>query len=114
MEIEFYETANGKCPILEFLNSLRKTSVKLEAKAARSIQLLEEFGTGLREPNSKPLGDGIFELRVSAQKNEARILYFFFHEGKVVLTHGFVKKTQKTPPGEIERAKRIRLDYLSR
>ena len=43
-----------------------------------------------------------------------RVLYFFVAGGEIVLTHGFVKKTQKTPAREIERAKRIREDWRSR
>lgn len=111
MEIEYYERENGEVPVAEFLGSL---NVKLEAKTVRTINLLEAFGTELREPNSKPLGGGIFELRASLGSDDTRVLYFFYHQGVAVLTHGFVKKTRKTPPAEIERAKEYRRDYLAR
>ena len=42
------------------------------------------------------------------------VLYFFYYEGTIVLTNGFVKKTQKTPPGEIALAKERRADYIER
>ncbi len=48
------------------------------------------------------------------QQNISRVLYFFVVNGKAVLTHGFVKKTDKTPKTEIARAKRYREDYLRR
>jgi len=80
----------------------------------RAIDLLSEFGRELREPVSKHLVDGIFELRASVGNDSIRVLYFFFHNGRVVLTHGFIKKTQKTPHAEIDRAKEYRTDYLMR
>ena len=43
-----------------------------------------------------------------------RVLYFFCHEGRIILTNGFVKKTQKTPPEEIRLAKERRADYIER
>ena len=71
-------------------------------------------GTKLREPYSKLLEDGIFELRAQQSSNVTRVLYFFYVENKIILTNGFVKKTPKTPPEEIERAKRRRAEYMRR
>ena len=53
-----------------------------------------------------------FELRGQQGGNISRVLYFFFAGQKVILTNGFVKKTQKTPSGEIEKARQYRADYL--
>ena len=111
MEIEFYETEDGKCPVNDYLNSL---SVKLNAKTLKTIDLLEKNGQMLRLPYSEHLDDGIFELRTKQSSNITRILYFFVVENKVVLTHGFTKKTQKTPKSEIELAKKYRKDYTRR
>ena len=57
---------------------------------------------------------GFFELRTKQGSNIVRNLYFFFVGTKIIITHGFRKKTQKTPPEEIERAKKYRKDYLAR
>ena len=65
-------------------------------------------------PYSEALEEGIFELRAKVGSNICRVLYFFVVGRKIVLTNGFVKKTQKTPVSEIEKAKRFRADYLSR
>ncbi|MCD7858580.1 MAG: type II toxin-antitoxin system RelE/ParE family toxin [Firmicutes bacterium] len=111
MTVEFYELPDGSRPAAEFLQSL---APKMEAKMLRTIELLEEYGGELREPYSKPLGDGIFELRAKVGNNITRVLYFFFIGNRVILTHGFIKKSQKTPAGEIERAKRYRSDYQRR
>ena len=78
------------------------------------IKLLEEKGNQLREPYSKPLGDGIFELRAKIGTDISRVLYFFYYQGRIILTHGFVKKTQKTPPSEIKKAKQYRTDFMER
>ena len=109
--VEFYEKENGEKPCLLFLNTLE---VKLRAKAFRDLKLLEEKGTELRLPYSEHLDDGIFELRTKQGTNIIRNLYFFFVGNKIIVTHGFRKKTQKTPQGEIERAKEYRKDYLAK
>ena len=62
----------------------------------------------------KLLDDGIMELRAKVGSDISRVLCFFMIGHKVVLTNGFIKKTQKTPKSEIERAKRYRADYLRR
>jgi phage-related protein len=110
-EVIFYEKENGECPVEEFLNSL---DIKMRAKMVGLIELLQEKGNQLREPYSKPIDDGIFELRCKVGNNISRVLYFFYYEGKIVLTNGFVKKTQKTPPEEISLAKERRNDFKKR
>ena len=111
IEVKLYEMEDGTVPVEEFLGSLTKN---MKAKLLQSISLLSERGYRLREPYSKPLQDGIFELRAQFGGNISRVLYFFVIKGRAVLTHGFIKKTKKTPQQEIERAKRYREDYLRR
>lgn len=86
----------------------------MQAKIFHELILLENYGNELREPHSKSLGDGIFEVRAKHSSDITRVLYFFFVGKKIVLTNGFVKKTQKTPPEQIELAKKYRKDYLNR
>ena len=93
-EIILYDTEDGKCPMQELLDSLEP---KLLAKTLRSIDLLEKNGPLLREPYSKSLEDGIFELRTKQGSNITRVLYFFFIGKKVILTNGFVKKAGGAP-----------------
>ena len=107
-KVIFYEKENGDCPIEEFMNSL---DIKMRAKM---IGLLEEKGIQLREPYSKIIEDGIFEIRCKVGNNISRVLYFFYFEGKIVLTNGFTKKTQKTPIEEIKLAKKYRADFKER
>ena len=103
-EVIFYDLEDGTEPAKEFLLSL---DVKMRAKMLRTIDLLAVNGVELREPHSKPLDDGIFELRAKVGSDITRVLYFFMVGKRVILTNGFVKKTVKTP-------KRYRAEYLGR
>lgn len=109
--IEFYEKENGDIPVEEFLQIL---DLKMRAKFVGIMGILQEKGNLLREPYSKHLDDGIFELRGKVGGDISRVLYFFYYDRKIILTNGFVKKTQKTPPAEIEKAKSYRKEYLER
>ncbi|HZK39588.1 MAG TPA: type II toxin-antitoxin system RelE/ParE family toxin [Clostridia bacterium] len=111
LEAIFYDKPDGTQPAKDFLNSL---DIKMQAKMARTIQILQDNGTALREPYSKLLEDGIFELRAKVGSDISRVLYFFFVGKKVILTNGFIKKTQKTPKAEIERARGYRDEFLNR
>ena len=110
-EIEFYDLEDGSTPLPSFLDTL---DPKMKAKVIRTIDLLEKNGQALKLPYSGPLGDGIFELRTKQGSDITRVPYFFFFGKKAVLTNGFVKKTQKTPPAVIELAKKYKADYERR
>lgn len=105
----FYENEKQEKPALEFLNTL---DVKLRAKAFHDLQLLQQKGNELRLPYSRHLEDDIFELRTIQGNNIIRCLYFFMVGKQIIVTHGFRKKTQKTPPEEIAKAKDYRSKYL--
>ena len=74
-EIDMFHRENGDCPVKDFLDSLDK---KMRAKLLKELETLEEYGSALREPHSKALDDGIFELRTKQGTNITRVLYFFF------------------------------------
>ena len=110
-EVEYFEKEDGTYPAEEFILS---QDVKMRAKLFRLLELLEEKGNTLREPYSKPLDDGIFEIRAKQGSNITRVLYFFYIGNKIILTNGFIKKSQKTPPSEIDLAKKYRAEYEKR
>ena len=109
-DISFYKRPDGTKPAQIFIKSLEP---KMRAKIAWLINALETCGNSLREPYSKHLDDGIFELRAKVGSDISRVLYFFVVGQQAVLTHGFVKKTNKTPPEEIKLAKKYREDFLA-
>lgn len=106
--MEYYEKSDGTYPAEEFILS---QDVKMQAKLFCRLELLEMKGNDLREPYSKLLTDGIYEIRAIQGNNITRVLYFFVVGKKIILTNGFVKKTKKTPSSEIELAKKYRADY---
>ena len=106
-----YEKENGEVPVEEFLDSVNP---KMRAKIYGLMGILQEKGNMLREPYSKHLEDGIFELRCKFGSDITRVLYFFYYEGRIILTNGFTKKTQKTPQREIKIAKESRIDFIER
>ena len=110
-QVEFYEQKDGTQPVRDFILSLDK---KMIAKILDMIKLLQDNGYQLREPYSKHIDDGIFELRIKIGSNISRVLYFFYIGQYIILTNGFIKKTQKTPTNEIIKAKKYRADYLHR
>ena len=110
-KVEYYETDDGTYPVEEFILSQNN---KMKAKLFHLLELLEIKGNDLREPYSKALGDGIFEIRAKTGSDITRVLYFFVIGKKVILTNGFVKKTIKTPSCEIDLAKERRDNYLNR
>ena len=114
--VEFYETQDGECQVWDFLEGLRiKAASNKDARiqhkqASLYIELLQQNGTHMNENITKHLEDGIWELR----PGNNRVFYFFFQDDIFVLLHQFRKKSQKTPKRDIEKAKRVRVDYLYR
>ena len=109
--VEYYEKEDGSRPAEEFILS---QNVKMRAKIFMMLEFLEEKGPALREPYSKHLDDGIFEIRTKQGSDITRVLYFFVVGRKAILTNGYTKKTEKTPQREITKAKQSRNDYLHR
>lgn len=108
-KIIYFEIDERHCPVQEFLDSL---DVKMASKIYGMMGLLEEYGNDLRMPYSRYLEDGIFELRSKQGSNITRVLYFFYIGQTIVMTNGFVKKTQETPKSEMALAKKYRDMYF--
>ena len=110
-DVDYYELPNGDKPVEKFIDSL---DTKMRAKALGCIEILAEYGNTLREPYSKSLGKGLFELRIKFSTDITRLFYFFFINNKIILTHGIIKKTDKTPPSEIALALKYKADFERR
>lgn len=80
-ELVFYETGDGQKPVEDFLLGF---DMKMRAKMIHMMEILEDKGFELREPYTKPLGDGIFELRCKQANNITRALFFFYIGGILV------------------------------
>lgn len=113
-KVHFYRDRNGKEPVAEYIAALaqkkdKDSRIKLN-KIRDYIKILSENGTQAGEPFIKHLDGEIWELRPLRD----RILFIGWVNGSYVLLHQFVKKTQKTPAREIEKAKRELADIIER
>jgi phage-related protein len=108
----FYKTADGKCPVEVFMDSLPGKTAR---KVTWVLKLLEDLE---RIPSSyfkKLVGtEEIWECRITFASYTLRIFCFFADNATVVLTHGFMKKSRKAPVAEIERAEAMRREFLKR
>lgn len=110
-EVIFYTTHRGDALFQTFLDSMTD---KLRIKVMKLLDLLEEHGPNLKRPYADTLRDGIRELRCQQGHNNIRAFYFFFQGKKIIITHGLIKKTDKVPPAEIERAVNFKRDFETR
>ncbi len=110
-EVVFYETKVGERPAESWLKS---QAPKVAARFTWILDLLEEHGTSVTRPYVDHLRGKIWEVRVEQNKVQYRLLYFSAPVRKFVMLHGFVKKTQKTPPREIAVAEQRMNDYMER
>lgn len=113
-KVYFYKDKNGHEPVLEYMLKLsakkdKDSRIKLN-KINDYIETLRNYGTQAGEPYIKHLDGEIWELRPLRD----RILFVCWVNGSYVLLHQFMKKTQKTPAREIEKAKRELADLIER
>jgi phage-related protein len=99
----FYRTEAGGEPVRDWLKELSSEDRKRIGEDIKTV----EFGWPVGMPVCKPLGDGIYEVRTTlAQNRIARMLFYIDKKGRMVLLHGFVKKTQKTADEDLDLARR--------
>lgn len=84
--VAFYQDADGRAPVVIWLQQLMETNEKAWANCRARIELLAQFGHELRRPAADYLRDGIYELRAKRGHVQYRILYFF-HERQVAYWH---------------------------
>ena len=106
-EVIFHERPSGQCPMDEFLDSLPS---KVRAKLMRWIEKLESEGPDLPRPYADIVREKIRELRLQFGNNQYRCLYFF-DEKRIVMTHAFMKKTDRVPEREIVGAEKLMEEY---
>ncbi len=102
-EVLFYQEADGRSPVVEWLERLRRMDTAAYAKCAAVIERLQESGFELRRPTADLLRDGIRELRAKKGHVNYRILYFFHGRNVAILAHAITKE-DVVPPADIDRA----------
>ncbi|MBC5768148.1 type II toxin-antitoxin system RelE/ParE family toxin [Ramlibacter albus] len=97
-EIEYYHE--------RVLAGIEAWPVDVLADYARVVELLVEHGPDLRLPHSRAFGDGLFELRARGRSGIGRAFYCFVLGRRIVILHGFIKKSQETPARELKLARK--------
>jgi len=98
--VRFYRTKAGNEPVRQWLKSLKREDRKAIGQDLKTAQ----YGWPLGMPLIKKLGPGLWEVRSHVTQGAARVL-FTVDDSVMVLLHGFVKKSQKTPPEELRTAR---------
>jgi phage-related protein len=102
IEAIFYRTESGGEPVREWLKTLRKE----ERRRIGHDIMTVEFGWPIGMPVSRPLGQGMHEVRTDLHGNRiARVLFYIDRKNRMVLLHGFIKKTAKTPDDDLKLAR---------
>jgi phage-related protein len=104
ISVIFYRTEAGGEPVREWLKAL--PSPEDRKRIGEDIKTVE-FGWPIGMPACRPLGSGLYEVRTSLGQNRiARVLFYVDKKSRMVLLHGFIKKTQKTPEADLELARK--------
>jgi phage-related protein len=101
LRVVFFKTGGGKEPVREWLKALPRDDRKTIGEDVKTVQ----FGWPLGMPVVRKLEKDLWEVRSRLQNRIARIL-FTVEDDVIVLIHGFIKKSQKTPKKDLELAKR--------
>ena len=107
--IRFFETEFGNMPVKEWLLSLPKSHRR---EIGWRIEVLQERGHQLGMPMSKSLKKGLYELRVPYENVAYRVFYSFVEGNIVLLIHGIIKKSQKTPKKDIDLARKRLAEFI--
>jgi phage-related protein len=102
----FYRLASGREPVREWLKTLGDEDRKIIGEDIKDI----EFSWPIGMPLCRPLGKGLWEVRSELTQGRIARVLFYVHEGQMVLLHGFIKKTQKTPAADLDLATKRRKD----
>lgn len=106
--VAFFATAAGSEPVREWLRAMPRDDRRKVGDDIKSV----EFGWPIGMPVCRPLGKGLYEVRTNLKDTISRVL-FAIEGDKMVLLHGFIKKSQTAPLGDLDLA-RARLQAFRR
>lgn len=105
----FYRTAGGREPVREWLKAL-----ELEDRLAVGADLQRvQYRWPVGMPLCRSLGEGLWEVRTPLPSRTTARVLICFHDETLYALHGFVKKTQKTPPGDLDLARKRMKEVLN-
>ncbi len=96
----FYQTITGNEPVREWLLKLDEPDRKIIGKDIQKV----EFGWPIGMPYCRPLGNGFYEVRSDISNQLIARVIFFIKANEMILLHGFIQKSQKTPKPDLDLA----------
>ena len=96
----FYALPSGREPVREWLRALADDDRKIIGEDIKDV----EFSWPIGMPVCRALGQGLWEVRSALMQGRIARVLFCLHDGRMVLLHGFIKKTRKTPAAELDLA----------
>jgi len=100
--VVFYRSPTGAEPVRDWLRGLPEG----DRRAIGADLALVQVGWPVGMPLCRPLSGGLWEVRSDLPSRRIARLLFFVHENRIGVVHGFIKKTQKTPPDDLELARK--------
>ena len=97
LPVEFYRSEKGIEPVRDWLKSLDNLD---KTKIGQAVKILE-YGWPVGMPTCRPLRNGLYEVRTTLPSNREARIFFCIHNERMVLLHGIIKKTQKTPQRDL-------------
>jgi phage-related protein len=110
--VEFYETKEGRCPVQEFLDALKISDPDDHSAVLAGLARLRS-SQNHREPLSKAVSDGLFELRHLGKLN-TRVFWFFRKGRRIIAVHGIRNKGRAIPARDLATARARMADWLER
>jgi phage-related protein len=107
--VSFFATHSGAVPVRDWLRELSAPDRK--RIGADLLRVQEQWPIGM--PVCRPLGRGLWEVRSPLSDNRIARVFFGFHDGTVIVLHGFIKKTRKTPADNLDLARRRLKEFAS-
>jgi phage-related protein len=101
--IVFYRSSSGVEPVRDWLQSLPRDDRRT---IGADLATMQQVGWPVGMPLCRSMDDGLWEVRSDLPSRCVAGLLFFAHERDIAVVHGFIKKTRKTPPGDIELARK--------
>lgn len=102
IEIRFHQQPNGKEPVRDWLLSQPKTHKRVIGADLKTV----EYGWPIGMPVCRPMGKGLLEVRSNLPDKTISRVFFCIEGGSMILLHGIIKKTQKTPQSDLEIARK--------
>lgn len=96
----FYQAENGNEPVREWLKQLEPLDRKIVGADIKTV----EYGWPVGMPTCRPMGKGLYEVRSNLPSSKIARVLFCVYEEKMILLHGFIKKTQKTSARDLDLA----------